>query len=394
MLNNVVIVGASAAGLTAAEALRSRGYSGTLTLVGDEPHAPYDRPPLSKQILAGAWPTQRVALRSPEAFAKLDAELLLGHCATGLNPRAREVHLDDGRLLGYDGLIIATGVTPRRIPGCDLPGVHLLRSLDDALALRAELLTEPRLAVVGAGFLGAEVAAVARTMGLKVTLIDPSPLPLSRPFGVRVGQRLARLHTDHGTKLHSGTRVRRLLPTTRGERRIAGAELTDGSVLKADAVVVAVGSTPAISWLTDSGLPLADGITCDATCRAAPGIYAAGDVASWHNPHFGIRMRLEHRMNATEQAMAAAGNLLGGNRPFAPVPYLWTDQYDVRVQAHGIFPADAEMTVLSGDPDQGPFTAAYGHQDRVVGVLAWNSPREVRRLRSLVVEHTPWPVAG
>ncbi|MBS2548508.1 FAD-dependent oxidoreductase [Catenulispora sp. NL8] len=392
MPNNVVIVGASAAGLTAAEALRAHGYSGTLTLVGEESHAPYDRPPLSKQILAGAWQPQRVALRSAEAFAKLDAALLLGRSATGLDPRAREVRLDDGRLLGYDGLVIATGVTPRRIPGCDLPGVHLLRKLDDALALRAELLTGPRLVVVGAGFLGAEVAAVARTMGLEVTLVDPSPLPLSRLFGARVGQRLARLHTEHGTKVLSGSRVRRLLPATEGEPRIAGAELADGSVLKADAVVVAVGSTPAISWLTDSGLPLADGVTCDATCRAAPGVYAAGDVASWPNPHFGIRMRLEHRMNATEQARAAAGNLLGDDRPFAPVPYLWTDQYDVRIQAHGIFPADAEMTVLSGDPDEGPFTAAYGHRDRVVGVLAWNSPREIRRLRSLVAEHTPWPI--
>jgi NADPH-dependent 2,4-dienoyl-CoA reductase/sulfur reductase-like enzyme len=171
---------------------------------------------------------------------------------------------------------------------------------------------------------------------------------------------------------------------------VTGVELGDGTTLPADLVVLALGVTPATGWLTGSGLRLADGVECDALCQAAPGIYAAGDVASWHNPHFGTRMRLEHRMNATEQAIAAAGNLLGDVTPFAPVPYFWTDQYDTRIQAFGILPPDADLRVISGDPCNGRFTAAYGHQGVVVGVLGWNAPRELRTLRRLVVERMPW----
>ncbi|MFE4013169.1 oxidoreductase C-terminal domain-containing protein, partial [Streptomyces sp. NPDC059112] len=172
--------------------------------------------------------------------------------------------------------------------------------------------------------------------------------------------------------------------------RVTGVELGDGTTASADIVVLALGSAPATGWLTGSGLRLGDGVVCDASCRAAPGIYAAGDVASWYNPHFGTRMRLEHRMNATEQALAAAGNLLGDAEPFAPVPYFWTDQYDTRIQAYGIFPPDADMRILHGDPADGRFAAAYGHHGRVVGVLGWNAPRQVRTLRRLVAERAAW----
>jgi NADPH-dependent 2,4-dienoyl-CoA reductase/sulfur reductase-like enzyme len=386
--NRIVVVGAGAAGLTAAEALRNRGYDGTLTLIGDEQHLPYDRPPLSKQILAGTWEPDRIALRSPDALAKLDADLLLGRSAVGLDMATRQILLDGGDRLDFDGLVIATGVTPRSLPGADLAGIHLLRSLDDALSLRAHLLARPAVVVVGAGFLGAEVAAVARGLSLDVTLIDPLPVPMYRQFGHRVGELIGHLHTDHGVTVRCGTGVRRFLSTA---GRVIGVELTDGSTLDADLVVVSVGASPALNWLADSGLPQGNGIECDTHCQAAPGVYAAGDIASWHNNHFNTRMRLEHRMNATEQAMAVAGNLLGADRPFAPVPYFWTDQYDARIQAYGIFPADADITVLHGQPTSRNFVAGYAHQGKMVGVLGWNSPRELRKLRQLVADRTPWP---
>lgn len=386
--NQIVIVGAGAAGLTTAEALRNRGYAATLTLIGDERHHPYDRPPLSKQILAGTWEPDRIALRSPDALAKLDADLLLGRSAVGLDMATRQILLDGGDRLDFDGLVIATGVTPRSLPGADLAGIHLLRSLDDALSLRAHLLARPAVVVVGAGFLGAEVAAVARGMSLDVTLIDPLPVPMYRQFGHRVGELIGHLHTDHGVTVRCGAGVRRFLSTA---GRVIGVELTDGSTLDADLVVVSVGASPALNWLADSGLPQGNGIECDTHCQAAPGVYAAGDIASWHNNHFNTRMRLEHRMNATEQAMAVAGNLLGADRPFAPVPYFWTDQYDARIQAYGIFPADADITVLHGQPTSRNFVAGYAHQGKMVGVLGWNSPRELRKLRQLVADRTPWP---
>ncbi|MFJ3221438.1 NAD(P)/FAD-dependent oxidoreductase [Kitasatospora sp. NPDC086801] len=386
-MKRIVIVGASAAGLTAAETLRRRGWDGHLTLIGDEPRPPYDRPPLSKRILTGDWPAERAVLRSPHELARLEADLHLGQPATALDAAGHRVRLGGGESIRFDGLVIATGVTPRRLPGTDLAGVHVLRTLDDALALRAALLAAPRVVVVGAGFLGTEVAAAARIMGLEVTVVEPEPVPVRRPFGERIGALVADLHRAHGTRLRCGIPVRRLRSAG---GRVTGVELGDGTTLPTDLVVLAVGATPATGWLTGSGLRLGNGVVCDAWCRAAPGIYAAGDVASWHNPHFGTRIRLEHRMNATEQAVAAAGNLLGDATPFAPVPYFWTDQYDTRIQAYGIFPPDADLRVLSGDPSNGRFTAAYGHRGVVVGVLGWNAPRELRMLRPLVVERALW----
>lgn len=386
--NDVVIVGTSAAGLATAEALRNKGYDGALTLVGDELHLPYDRPPLSKQIPSGAWEPERVRLRDQEAIGKIYANFRLGRAAVGLDLPERRVLLDGGDPLGFDALVIATGVTARRLPDDDLAGVHVLRTLDDALGLRAHLLGGPKVVVVGAGFLGAEVAAVARTMGLEVTLVDPLPVPMQRQVGDRIGELVGQMHRDHGVELRLGVGLTRFEESA---GRVVAVELADGTKLDADAVVVAVGSTPATNWLTGSGLPLGNGVECDAHCRAAPGIYAAGDVASWHNPHFDRRMRIEHRLNAPEQGMAVAANLLGEERPFAPVPYFWSDQYDARIQAYGIFPEGAEVTVLHGSLDDRKFVAAYGHEGKVVGVLGWNSHRELRKLRQLVVDRAPDP---
>jgi len=391
LLSRVVIVGASAAGLTVAEALRRRGYDGKLTLIGDEPHPPYDRPPLSKQILAGTWEPDKVRLRSDAALDELGADLVLGHAAVGLDAARRQVLVASGAAVGYDALVIATGVSPRRLPGMDLAGVHLLRTLDDALTLRAALLDRPKLVVVGAGFLGAEVAAVAREMGLDVTLTGLLPVPMHNLFGARLGGLIAGMHRDHGVGLRLGIGVSRLIEAA---GRVAGVELADGSVIDADLVLVAVGSNPATGWLAGSDLCLSDGVVCDSRCQAAPGIYAAGDVASLYNPHFGARMRLEHRMNATEQGIAVAGNLLGDDLPVAPVPYFWTDQYDAKIQAYGIFPPDGEFQIVSGDPVDRRFAATYGRDGVVTGVLGWNSPREVRTLRQLVVDRALWPASS
>jgi 3-phenylpropionate/trans-cinnamate dioxygenase ferredoxin reductase component len=387
-LEHVVVVGVSAAGLTAAETLRREGFAGRLTLVGEEDRLPYDRPPLSKQVLSGTWEPERTALRRESDLTALDADFRLGNKATGLALKTREIRLSDGSMLGYDGLVIATGVTPRRLPfNPDLAGVHVLRTMNDALALRKDLLSEPTVVVIGAGFLGTEVAGVARELGLDVTLVDPLPAPMIRQFGPRIGGMVATLHADHGVVVRTGIGVTGLADAG---GRVSGVELTDGTLLPADVVLIAIGSVPATGWLTGSGLSLSNGVECDSLCRAAPRVVAAGDVASWTHPGLGRRLRVEHRMNATEQGIAAARTLLGKGEPFSPVPYFWTDQYDVKIQVYGTWPQDAESAVVEGDPSEGKFIALFGRQGAVVGALSWNMPRELRLYRQQVAGRAPW----
>ncbi|MET7462955.1 FAD-dependent oxidoreductase [Nonomuraea sp. NPDC005501] len=386
-LSRIVVVGASAAGLTAAETLRWHGFTGSLTLVGEERRPPYDRPPLSKQSLRGAWGADRVALRRHDALTTLTADWRLGVTAMALDTAARTITLSDGSALAYDGLVIATGVTPRRLPaGHELIGVHVLRTLDDALALRAGLRTAGSVVIVGAGLLGSEVAAVAQQSGRNVTLVDPSPAPMTRQFGEHVARRCGELHTRQGVDLRCGAAVTAL---TGRDGRVTGVDLDDGAHVPADLVVLAIGAMPSVGWLADSGLVVSDGVECDHTCQAVPGVVAAGDVASWHHPHLG-RMRVEHRMNATEQAIAAAGTLLGADTPFAPVPYFWTDQYDVRIQAYGVTGPDAQFQIVTDDPATGRFAALYGADGHVIGAVTWNLPRQARLLRRYVAERAPW----
>ncbi|MFF5360351.1 NAD(P)/FAD-dependent oxidoreductase [Streptomyces scabiei] len=375
-MKRIVVVGASAAGLAAAETLRREGYDGTLTLVGDEPHAPYDRPPLSKQLLGARWESDRLALRTPAHLDGLGLDLRLGTAATGLDLDRRRVRLADGDALPYDALVIATGVRPRRLPG---EGAHVLRTLDDALTLRERLTPVTRLVVVGAGFLGAEAAAVARRLGVEVTLLEPAPVPLAHAVGAEVGAVLARAHLEHGVDLRTG------VPVT--EVTEDGVRLADGTTVEADEVLVAIGSLPNTEWLAGSGLPVGDGVLCDRYCEAAPQVYAAGDVARWHNPLFGTSMRVEHRTNAAEQGMAVARNLLapGERRPFAPVPYFWSDQYDLKVQAYGVLRGHDEVAVVEGDLAERRFVAVYRAGERVTGVLAAGMPpKTVRRWRQAV----------
>ncbi len=301
--SDVLVVGASAAGLATVEALRRKGYEGHVTVLGAEPHLPYDRPPLSKQILAGSWTPEQAQLRAPDALSALDAEFVLGDPAARLEAGTRTVHTEGGRTLTADVVVLATGLRPRTLPGQDgLAGVHVLRTLDDTLALRADLLACTRAVVVG------------------------------------------------------------------------------------DVVVVAFGAAPATEWLSGSGLLCDNGVVCDSRCRAAEGIYAAGDVARWHHEGLDALLRLENRTNATEQAVAVAGNIFGEDRPYTPVPYFWTNQFDARIHVHGTLSADAEVSIVEGDVGEGRFVAQYRQGGDVVGVLGWNMPKQARQRRQEIAE--------
>jgi 3-phenylpropionate/trans-cinnamate dioxygenase ferredoxin reductase component len=374
-LSRVVVVGASAAGITAVETLRRLGFNGSITLVGDEPHLPYDRPPLSKQVLSGAWDVDRITLRDNARLDQLAVDLRLGTRAVSLDLDGRSVELDDGNHIAYDGLIIATGIAPRRLAtGHDLAGVQVLRTVDDALALRSQMTAGRRLVVVGAGFLGCEVAAAARGADMEVSIVDPLAVPMLRQLGEEIGSNVANLHRENGVDLYCGVGVHQLL----GDGAVTSVELTTGAILPADLVLVAIGSVPTTDWLAGSGLTLDDGIVCDFTCRAAPGVYAAGDVARWLHPGLGEHIRIEHRTNATEQGIAAASNLLGADSPFSPTPYFWSDQYDARIQAFGTFPPDCRTLIAGGNPDEGRFIVHYIRDNKVMGVLAWNMPKQLR----------------
>jgi NADPH-dependent 2,4-dienoyl-CoA reductase/sulfur reductase-like enzyme len=378
---SVLVVGASAAGLSTVEALRRKGYQEPITVVGAEWHLPYDRPPLSKQFLCGDWDEDRTRLRPDTMLSALEAEFVLGDSAVGLDVDRRTVHTASGRELQADAVVIATGLRARVLPGqSGLDGVHVLRTLDDAAALRKDLLEARRVVVVGDGVLGAEIAATARKMGLSVTMAGPQAAPLQSQFGPVVGGLLAELHASEGVQLKLGTAVTGL---TDEDGRVTGVRLETGEVLPADVVVVALGAAPATEWLADSGLRLDNGVVCDAHCRAAEGIYAAGDVARWQ--HEDSLLRLENRTNATEQAACVAANIVGDEQSYRPVPYFWTDQFATKIQVHGLPSAAADMTVAEGNLDGRRFVVHYRRDGRVVGVLGWNMPKQTRLHREHLV---------
>jgi len=386
--STVVVVGASLAGLRAVEEARALGFGGRLVVVGAEPHLPYDRPPLSKQVLAGEWDADRTALRSLP-YDDLAVEWHLGRRAAALNVTDRVVLLADGERLAYDACVLATGAVPRTLPETPpLPGIHVLRTLDDCLALRAELDHAPRVAVVGAGFIGAEVAATCRGRGLDVSVLEALPSPMVRGLGPTLGDALGRLHVDHGVDLRLGVGVAGF----EGYERVEGVVLGDGTVVAADVVLVGIGVRPATDWLEESGLTIEDGVVCDATCLAAPGVVAAGDVARWPNPLFGGEsMRLEHWTNAAEQGAFVARRLLQGNGgapAFEPVPFVWSDQYDVKIQVVGLVHGDDRIEIIDGSTAENRFVAAVGRDGRLVGAVAFNRPRPLMRLRRLVAAGT------
>jgi 3-phenylpropionate/trans-cinnamate dioxygenase ferredoxin reductase subunit len=374
----IVIVGASVAGLTTAEALRAEGFTGGITLVGAEVHAPYDRPPLSKHVLTGEWMPDQAALNQPDELTALGLKLILGRMATALDVSARTVTVGDD-LIPYDRLVIATGVAARRMAGTrNLAGVHSLRTLDDVIALRDGLDIARHVAVVGAGVLGSEIAAAARKRGLDVTLVGRSRELRLGQVGAHLSARIAELHRDNGVDLRLGVDVTEVV----GERRVSAVRLSDGALIEADLVVAAIGSIPATGWLEGSGLDLADGVVCDANGVAAPDIYAVGDVARWRDDAATTTSRAEHQLKAIEQAQAVARLMLTGEVTPSIVPFFWSELYGTRIQAYGSFPADIPLVTLAGDSNGERFVAASILDGRTVGVVGWNMPRDFRLARA------------
>lgn len=379
-----VIVGASLAGLRAAEELRRLGFDGRLVMVGAESHLPYDRPPLSKELLAGEAQPADTALRKLP-YGDLSIEWRLGRRAQQLEVAARTVTLDDGERIEFSGCVIATGARPRVLPGTPaLAGIHVLRTLDDCMAIRADLDRGAKVVVVGAGFIGAEVAATCRGRHLDVTVLEALPSPMVRGLGPMLGDVLAKLHRAHGVDLRTGVGVAGFDGVDRVER----VRLDDGSTVDADVVVVGVGVEPATDWLEGSGITVDNGVVCDETLVAAPGIVSAGDVCRWPNPLFdGESMRLEHWTNAGEQGIAAARRLLADDdtaAPFAPVPFVWSDQYDLKIQVTGHVRGDDTVEVVDGSLDEFRFVAAVGRAGRLVGAVGFSRPRVLMEYRRMV----------
>ncbi|MER8073051.1 FAD/NAD(P)-binding oxidoreductase [Streptomyces sp. NPDC094034] len=387
--SDVLVVGASAAGLAIVESLRRKGYRGRITLLDEEAGTPYDRPPLSKQVLAGTWDAERTHLRTRDVLEALDAEFVLGERAVSLDAATRTVRTASGRELGAQAVVLATGLRARRLPGLTgISGVHVLRTLDDAAQLRKELLHAEQAVVIGDGVLGAEIAATARQMGRDVTLAGPQAAPMRTQLGAAIADQLAVLHSGHGVRLRPHTLVQEVETT---EGRVRGVRTAESEVLPADLVVTAVGGVPATGWLADSGLVLEDGVVCDSHCRAAEGIYAVGDVARFQHQTLGRSLRLENRTNATEQAQTVAANILGEDRPYTPVPYFWTDQLGVKIQVYGLPTPTAAVHIAEGDVEEGRFVARYlDDEGHPVAVLGWNMPKQARKHRQhLLPLYTP-----
>ncbi|MBL1075557.1 NAD(P)/FAD-dependent oxidoreductase [Nocardia sp. 2] len=388
VVEHVLIVGAGLAGLRTAEELRNAGYEGELVLIGDEERAPYDRPPLSKQYVRGE--TDDTCLRDPEFFAEQRIDLRTGTHATGVDTAARQVTLSDGSRIDYGQLVIATGLRPRRIPGFDgIRGVHVLRSHADAAGLREHLATARTAVIVGAGFIGCELAASFRSRGLEVTLVEPQATPLAAALGEQVGALVARTHREEGVVLRCGIGVKNLVTE---DDSVRGVQLSDGSVLDADLVVVGIGSVPATDWLAGSGIPLAmpgdgGGVLTDETGRTSvDGVWAVGDVAAW--PHrVGRNKRVEHWTNAGEQATVLAAALLGTEQPPAQVPYVWSDQYDLKIQVLGI-PALADEVRIIEDKGR-KFLAHYLRAGTLVAVVGGSMAGKVMKMRAQLAGAQP-----
>ncbi len=390
----VVVVGASLAGLRAAEEVRHEGHAGPVIVVGEEVHAPYDRPPLSKQVLSGKWDVERIHHHTPDKLDAIGLEFRLGRRAVGLDPSARTLGLDDGSELAYDGLVVATGAATRRLAGTEgMPGVWMLRTLDDCLGIRADLESagpEPRVVVIGAGFIGSEVAATCQAMGARVTLLEAYHTPLARVLGDEMGKMCADLHVANGMDLRCSITIDHLESDPGGPDPVVVCLADDvGTRLPADVVVVGIGVVPSVGWLEGSGLTLDNGVACDGALFAGDRVVAAGDVANWLRPSSGRPTRVEHWTNAAEGGAAAARNLLAGSAaavPYDPVPFFWSDQYGKKIQMIGLPAADDEVVVVDGSGSEGRMVALYRSGAALSGVLAISQPAKLMGYRPLLAD--------
>lgn len=380
-MRDITIVGASLAGLTTARALREQGFDGRVVVIGDEEHRPYDRPPLSKEFLAGTSSEDDLDLTEAED-AGLGIEWRLGRTAEALDIGERAVLLDDGERITTDGVVLATGARARTLPEAVPEGVHTLRTLDDARALRKELVPGARIVVIGAGFIGAEIASTAVGLGCEVDIVESADVPLQRPLGTDMGAVCGRLHARNGVRMHLRAGLAELV----GDLRVTAVRLADGRELPADVVVVGIGAQPNVEWLADSGIPLHNGVLTDERgLTGVPGVAAVGDCANSHRSYTADSMRLEHWTNALQQPAAAVAALLGQEHS-APahhaVPYFWSDQYGHKIQFAGHRTADCTVQVEEGDLDSGDFLALYvDGTGSPVGVLGIDRPRAFGRWR-------------
>jgi NAD(P)H-nitrite reductase large subunit len=380
--SEVVIVGASAAGLAVAESLRQRGYRDRVTLVGAEVHTPYDRPPLSKQVLSGEWTPERSQLSTGVALSELGVKLALGQPAIALEANTRTVYTAERHYVA-DFVIVATGASPRTLPGqSEIAGVHVLRTIDDAVALRKELLSAGRVVVVGDGALGTEIAATAVGLGAHTTVVGTQRLPMLKHLGDTAAQVLADVHREAGVTMLGQAPVTGLVAQ---DGVVTAVELSTGEQLPADIVVVAAGATPTTQWLESSGLELCDGVVCDSRSAAVQNVYAVGDVARFYHQDLGRWVRLENRTNATEQAVVVAQNVLGADTAYRPVPYFWTDQYAHRIQVHGNADAASEFAIVDGSVAERRFVGCWQHDGQIIGVLGWNMAKQARVRRQQMV---------
>jgi phthalate 3,4-dioxygenase ferredoxin reductase component len=394
MTGTIVIVGASVAGVRTAQCLRAEGHGGRIVLIGSEADEPYDKPPLSKQFLSGDWPDERISLLGRQKALADGIEMRLGVAAEHLEVSRKLLVLADGEEVSYDAVVLATGAAARSSPW-SASGVHVLRTVRDSLRLRSALATRDPVVVIGGGFIGAEVAATARTAGCQVTVVDPLPVPMSAALGAEVAALLRPLHERHGVSTRFGVGVQEVTGRA-GSLRVA---LTDGSVLTAGTVVAGIGATPNDAWLASSGLRVDDGVLCDKYCRAvdAADVWAAGDVARWFHPGHGERVRVEHWTNAVDQAACVAHNLVHPDdlREYAPTEYVWTDQYDWKVQMVGR-PHRGSRLRLFGDPEasRARFAALVGDEaGRLAGAITVNWPRALVTCRRMAEAGAPLNVA-
>lgn len=389
----VVIVGASIGGVRTAQGLRAADYQGPIVLVSDELVAPYDKPPLSKAFLASSATVDEIALLGQEEADELDIEIRLGCRADHLDLARNEVELQSGERLGFGQLVIATGSRARPSPWGQPEGVHLLRTLEDSRRLRADLRKGGRLVVVGGGFIGAEIAATARSLGLAVTIVDPCPVPMERVLGSEIGERFTRLHQTNGVTTLFGTGVQGV-SGSRGQFRV---ELTDGGALDADYVVIGIGALPNDGWLASSGLYIDNGVVCDKYLRVldASNVFAVGDVCRWQNPRHDRLTRVEHWTNAVEQAAIAAHNIAKPTDLIAcaPVEYVWSDQYDWKIRVAGEAGiADCRHVEVIGEVvHTGRFAALYSADGHAfTGIVVVNWPRALVAGRKALAQHTPY----
>jgi 3-phenylpropionate/trans-cinnamate dioxygenase ferredoxin reductase subunit len=377
MAETYVVVGANLAGGTAAATLRGDGFEGRVVLIGEEPVAPYERPPLSKEFLRGEAPFEKALIRPPDFWDANQIECRFGTRVARIDLGSRQAILDDGEAIRYDKVLVATGLRNRTlgVPGVHLGGVHTLRTVADAEAIRAHTAGATRAVVVGMGFIGAEVAASLRLCGLEVVAVEPLPAPCYRALGPQIGAVVAAIHADHGVKMHLGESVDAFEGNERVERVVTGS----GMRIDCDVVVVGVGASPVTDLLEDEGVHLENGIVVDEHCRTnIDGVYAAGDVANHLHPLLGHHIRVEHWQNAMKQGAAAAKAMLGSAQPYEEVHWFWSDQYDTNIQSAGHV-SDWGNPVIRGDLESRSFVAFYLRDGWIEGAVALNRGRDLRR---------------